>query len=53
MLRDGQKRALKRRIGRKLFGAGKKPGIDFRVNGTAISIASRRVAFWVIHEKPG
>src|SRR5437879_8271244 len=51
MLRDGQKRALKRRIGRKLFGAGKKPGIDFRVNGTQFRLQARRVAFWVIHEK--
>src|SRR5216684_8001445 len=53
MLRDDQKRTLKRRIGRDLFGAGKKPGINFRVNGTQFRLQARRVAFRVIHEKAG
>jgi len=43
VLRDDQKCTLKRRIRRELFGAGKKPGIDFRVNGTLIPIAGPAV----------
>src|SRR6267378_1225251 len=53
VLRDDQKCTLKRRIRRELFGAGKKPGIDFRVNRTQFRLQARRVAFRVIHEKAG
>src|SRR5258708_4373454 len=51
MLRDGQKRTLKHRIRRELFGAGKKPGIDLRVDGTQFRLEPRRIAFRVVHEK--
>jgi hypothetical protein len=51
MLRDGQECTLKRRIRRKLFGAGKKPGIDFRVDRTQFRLKTWRVTFRVVHEK--
>src|SRR5713226_6569729 len=51
MLGDGQKSALKRRIRRELFGAGKKPGIDFRVDRTQFRLQPRRIAFRVVHQK--
>src|SRR5260370_10316359 len=51
MFRDGQQSALKRRIGRELFGAGKKPGIDFRVDRTQFRLQPRRIAFRVVHQK--
>ena len=51
VLRDGQKRALESRIGRELFGAGKKPGINLCVNGAQFGLKPRRVAFRVIHQK--
>src|SRR5258708_10056103 len=51
MLGDGQKSALKRRIRRELFGAGKKPGIDFRVDRPQFRLKPRRIAFRVVHQK--
>ncbi len=51
MLGDDQKRPLKRRISRELFGARKKPGIDFRVDGAQFGLQARRVAFRVVHKK--
>ncbi len=51
MLRDGKKRTLKDRIGRELLGAGKKPGIDFRVHGTQFRLQSRRIALRIVHQK--
>src|SRR5258708_3699488 len=51
MFRDGQKSALKRRIRRELFGAGKKPGIDFRVDRPQFRLQPRRIAFRVVHQK--
>src|SRR5438128_2051690 len=51
MLRDDQKRTLKRWISRKLFGASKKPGVNLRVNGTQFRLQARRVTFRIIHQK--
>src|SRR5437879_5815788 len=51
VLRDGQERTLKNRIGRELFGAGKKPGIDLRVDSAQLRLQTRRVAFRVVHQK--
>src|SRR2546430_12076390 len=51
VLRDGQERMLKNGIGRELFGAGKKPGINFCVDGTQLVLKPRRVAFRVVHQK--
>src|ERR1700704_381681 len=51
MLRDGQQRTLKHRNGRELFGAGKKPGIDFCVDGAQFRLQAWRVAFWIVHQK--
>ncbi len=51
MLRDDQKCALKHRIGRELFGAGIKPGIDFRVDRAQFRLKTWRIAFRVVHQK--
>jgi len=51
MFRDGQKSALKRRIRRELFGAGEKPGIDFRVDRTQFRLKPGRIPFRVVHQK--
>ncbi len=51
MFRDCQKCALKDGISSELFGAGKKPGINFRVDGTQFRLQSRRIAFRVVHQK--
>ena len=51
MLRDGEKRTLKDRIGRELFGAGKKPGINFRVDRTQFRLKSRRITLRIVHQK--
>src|SRR5258708_5066220 len=51
MLRDGQKCALKHGISRELFGAGKKPGIDFRVDRAQFRLKTWRIAFRVVHQK--
>ncbi len=51
MLRDSEKRTLKDRIGRELLGAGKKPGIDFRIDRTQFRLKSRRVALRIVHQK--
>src|ERR1700694_2177194 len=51
MLRDCQKCTLKRRIGRELFGAGIKPGIDFRFDRAQFRLKTRRIAFRVVHQK--
>ena len=51
MLRDIEKRTLKERIGRKLFGTGKKPGIDFRVDRTQFRLKSRGIALRIVHQE--
>src|ERR1700686_3951394 len=51
MLRDGQKCALKNRISRELFGAGIKPGIDFRFDRAQFRLKTWRIAFRVVHQK--
>src|SRR5258708_33559515 len=51
MFRNGQKPALKRRISCELFGAGKKPGIHFRVDSAQFRLQPRRVASRVVHQK--
>src|SRR6266481_176184 len=51
MLRDGQKRALKHRISRELFGAGIKPGIDLRLDRAQFRLKSWRIAFRVVYQK--
>ena len=51
MLRDRLECLLQRRISRELFGAGKKPGINFRVDSAQFRLQSRRVAFRVVHQK--
>ena len=51
MLRDIEKRTLKDRIGRKLFGTGKKPGVNFRVNGAQFRLQPRSVTFGIVYQK--
>src|SRR5258705_9413564 len=51
MLRDGQKCMLKHRIGRELFSARKKPGIDFRVDRTQFRLKSRRIALRIVDQE--
>src|SRR5260370_14464617 len=51
MFRDGQQPALKRGIRRELFGAGKKPGIDLRVDRPQFRLKPRRIPFRVVHQK--
>src|SRR5260370_2500105 len=51
MLRDRLECVLQRRIRCELFGAGKKPGINFRVDGAQFRLQPRRVAFGVVHQK--
>src|SRR3989442_12701386 len=51
VLRDGQEHTLKHWIGRELFGTGKKPRIDLRVDGPEFRLQARRVAFRVIHQE--
>ena len=51
MFRDDQERTLERRIGCELFGTGKEPGVDLRVNGAQFGLQARRVAFGIVHQK--
>src|SRR5260370_2164825 len=51
MLRDRLECVLQSRISRELFGAGKKPGIDLRVDGAQFRLQPRRVAFGVVHQE--
>src|SRR6266853_5813076 len=51
MFRDGLERALQGRIGRELFGAGKKPGVNFRVNGAQVRLQPRSVTFGIVYQK--
>ena len=51
MLGDGQKCTLQHRIRRELFGAGKEPGIDFRVDGPQFRLQPGRIAFRVVHQE--
>ena len=51
MFRDRLECVLQRRISRELFGAGKKPGIDFRVDSAQFRLQPRRVAFRVVHQE--
>src|SRR5258707_12683984 len=51
MFSDGLECVLQRRIGRELFGAGEKPGIDFRVDSAQFRLQPRRVAFGVVDQK--
>src|ERR1700682_4063142 len=51
VFRDGEKCTLKHRISGELFGAGIKPGIDFRFDRAQFRLKTWRIAFRVVHQK--